>query len=164
MYSGQQKLATSSCTPPVLPPPADRPKPCPRVPVSVRVTPGRGSSSTFGFAGGRRRVSVGTTFSAGFGGGGIGLGIASGGGGATSLPPSIVAPVRGPTGPARLIVMTVRGASASTPQSNGPNSSPPTKTMWAITEPTSSVLKGSCRCRRATMTSVTSVIVLLATP
>src|SRR6478736_8696812 len=39
MYSGQQKSATSSTDPDPGPPPLDRPKPCPRMPVSATVLP-----------------------------------------------------------------------------------------------------------------------------
>ncbi len=164
MYSGQQKSETSSCTPLPPAPPVERPKPCPRAPVSVRVTPGCGSSVGGGCARGRGLSSVGTVRSTGRGGGGgIARGVASGSGAGTARPPiGLIPPARGPGAPARLMVITVVGGSTAPRRQSGPKMTIARRPACAATDQASIEPNGSDRCWRAMITSATSLIVLPA--
>jgi len=93
-------------------------------------------------------------------GGGSARGVASGGGMGAARPPIGVIPVRGPGAPERLIFMTVRGVSAARRQSIGPKSRNARTPACAANDHASIVLNGSACCRRATMTSVTPVMVV----
>src|SRR5688572_12422048 len=160
MYSGQQKFETSSCTPLPPTPPVASPKPCPRAPVSVFVTPGCGSSCE-GLGGGGRLTGalVGTTSSRGLGAGKAGRGGSGVGSGIARPPIGVIPPARGPGAPDRLIVITVAGvSSAETPQSKGPKIRKASAPRCAAIDHTTIARNGSACSRRATMTSVTSVI------